>query len=115
MSASREKKQRQSAGPDSKALRAQQEQAARRRTTIIYSAIAAVIAVLVIALLVWRSGFFQARASAATLGDETLTAAELSFYYYDARSYYAGYGIIDTSKADEDQFYNESEIGRAHV
>ena len=109
MSASREKKQRQSTGPDSKALRAQQEQAARRRTTIIYSAIAAVISVLVIALLVWRSGFFQARASAATLGDETLTAAELSFYYYNARSYYAGYGIIDTSKADEDQFYNESE------
>ena len=57
MSASREKKQRQSVGPDQKALKAQQEQAARRRTTIIYSVIAAVIAVLVIALLVWRSGF----------------------------------------------------------
>ena len=113
MSASREKKQRQSAGPDQKTVKVQQEQAARRRTTIVYSVIAAVIAVLVAALLVWRSGFFQARATAATLGDETLTAAELSFYYYDARSYYAGYGIIDTSKADEEQFYNESE-GRTY-
>lgn len=109
MSASREKKQRQSAGPDSKALKAQQEQAARRRTTIIYSVIAAVIAVMVIALLVWRSGFFQARASAATLGDETLSTAELSFYYYDARSYYAAYGILDSSKSDDEQYYNESE------
>ena len=112
MSASREKKQRQSAGPDSKALRAQQEQAARRRTTIIYSAIAAVISVLVIALLVWRSGFFQARASAATVGDETLTAAELSFYYYNARQSTAMYGSyvgFDTTKSDDEQFFNESE------
>lgn len=114
MSASREKKQRQSAGPDQKALKAQQEQAARRRTTIIYSVIAAVIAVLVAALLVWRSGFFQARASAATVGDETLSAAELSFYYYDARLYTAqmaayGMGTFDTSKADDEQFYNEAE------
>ena len=112
MSASREKKQRQSAGPDQKALKAQQEQAARRRTTIIYSVIAAVIAVLVIALLVWRSGFFQARASAATLGDETLTTAELSFYYYDARSYYAAYGILDTSKSDDEQTFSGDQTYR---
>jgi len=114
MSASREKKQRQSAGPSEKALKAQQEQAARRRTTIIYSVIAAVIAVLVIALLVWRSGFFQARASAATLGDETLSTAELSYYYYDARRYTAqlaayGMGTFDSGKADDEQMYNETE------
>lgn len=114
MSASREKKQRQSAGPDQKALKAQQEQAARRRTTIIYSVIAAVIAVLVIALLVWRSGFFQARAAAVTVGDETLTAAELSFYYYgsEARQTIAAYGSymgFDTNKSDEDQLYDQAE------
>lgn len=114
MSASREKKQRQNAGPDQKAVKLQQEQAARRRTVIIYSVIAAVIAVLVAALLVWRSGFFQARASAATLGGGTLSTAELSFYYYDARRYtasMASYGLntFDTSKADDDQFYNEEE------
>ena len=111
MSASREKKQRQSAGPDQKTVKVQQEQAARRRTTIVYSVIAAVIAVLVAALLVWRSGFFQARASAATVGDETLTAAELSFYYYNARQSTAMYGSyvgFDTTKSDD-------EIGRAHV
>ncbi len=114
MSASREKKQRQGAGPSEKDLRAQKEQAARRRTTIVYSVIAAVIAVLVIALLVWRSGFFQARASAATLGDGTLSTAELSYYYYDARRYtaqLAAYGMttFDSSKADDEQMYNEAE------
>lgn len=112
MSASREKKQRQSAGPDQKTVKVQQEQAARKRTTIIYSVIAAVIAVLVAALLIWRSGFFQARASAATLGSDTLSTAELSFYYYDARrntAMYSSYGIgnFDTTKSDEEQFYNE--------
>lgn len=114
MSASREKKQRQNAGPDQKAVKVQQEQAARKRTIIIYSVIAAVIAVLVAALLIWRSGFFQARASAATLGSDTLSTAELSFYYYDARqntAMYAQYGLgnFDTSKADDEQFYSESE------
>jgi len=114
MSASREKKQRQSAGPSDKALKAQQEQAARKRTTIIYSVIAAVIAVLVIALLVWRSGFFQARASAATLGDETLSTAELSYYYYDARRFTVqlaayGLGTFDSSKADDEQMYSEAD------
>ncbi len=114
MSASREKKQRQNAGPDQKALKAQQEQAARRRTTIIYSVIAIVIAALVVALLVWRSGFFQSRASAASMGSETLSTAELSFYYYDARRYtvsLASYGLnnFDTSKPDDEQEYLEGD------
>lgn len=113
MSASREKKQRQGAGPDPKAAKAQQEQAAHKRQTIIYAVTAAVIAVLVIALLVWRSGFFQGRAAAATVGGETLTTAELSFYYQNARSSYANpylsaYYGFDTTKSDEDQFYDEA-------
>ena len=85
MSASREKKQRQGAGLSEKALQAQQQQAAQKRKTVIYTVIGVVVAVLVAALLIWRSGFFQARATAATLGDTKLTAAELSYYYYSAR------------------------------
>ena len=108
MSASREKKQRQSAGPDQKALRAQQEQAARKKKTIVYSIVGAVAAVLVIALLVWRTGFFQARSTAATIGGEKLTAAQLGYYYNGTRSIYAQYGIIDTSKADNEQIYINS-------
>ena len=78
MSASREKKQRQNAGPDQKAVKIQQEQAARKRKTILYSVIAGVVVVAVAALLIWNSGFFQARSTAAILGGEKLSLAELS-------------------------------------
>ena len=107
MSASREKKQRQGAGPSEKALQAQQQQAAQKRKTVIYTAIGAVVAVLVAALLVWRTGFFQARATAATVGGTKLTAAEMSYYYYNAYNawinenyiyfYYLGYPVPDAS------------------
>ncbi|MBD5134227.1 MAG: hypothetical protein HDT38_07145 [Clostridiales bacterium] len=111
MSASREKKQRKSAGPDQKALKVQQDQAARKRKTIVYSVAGAVAAVLVIALLVWRSGFFQARASAATVGNETLSTAQLSYYYHYARntvanSYYSSLLGFDGTKSDDEQFYD---------
>ena len=108
MSASREKKQRQSAGPSEKALQAQRQQAARKRKTIAYTVIGVVVAGLVAALLIWNSGFFQARATAATVGDTTLSAAELSYYYYNARQPYAMYGSslgFDTSKPDSEQAY----------
>ena len=112
MSASREKKQRQSAGPSEKALQAQQQQAARKRKTIVYTVVGVVIAGLVAALLIWNSGFFQARATAATVGDTTLSAAELSYYYYNARQPYAMYGSymgFDTSKPDDEQAYTGDE------
>ena len=86
MSASREKKQRQGAGPSEKALLAQQQQAARKRKTITYTAVGVVIAGLVAALLIWNSGFFQARATAATVGDASLSTAELGYYYHVARN-----------------------------
>ena len=103
MSASREKKQRQNAGPDPKTLKVQQEQAARKRKTIAYTAVGVVSAALIAALFIWTSGFFQGRTTAATLGDEKVTAAELSYYYANVRGNYANYGLIDTSKSDAEQ------------
>ncbi len=114
MSASREKKQRQGSGPSEKALQAQQ-QAARKRKTITYTVIGVVAAVLVAALLIWNSGFFQARATAATVGGTNLTAAELSYYYYNARynyfygSYMAMLNGHDASTPDDEQIYNQEE------
>ena len=97
MSASREKKQRQGAGLSEKTIQAQQQQAARKRKTVIYAVIGVVVAGLVAALLIWDSGFFQSRATAATVGGKNLTAAELSYYYYGARMnefrYYSVLGI----------------------
>ena len=91
MSASREKKQRQGAGPSEKALQAQQQQAAQKRKAVIYTVIGVVIAVLIAALLIWNTGFFQARATAATVGDTELTTAEVSFHYHNARNTYYQY------------------------
>ena len=109
MSASREKKQRQGAGPAEKNVQIQQQQAARKRKTITYTIIGVVIAVLVAALLIWNSGFFQARATAATVGDTKLSTAELSYHYYSARQSIAMYGSylgFDTSLSDEEQIYD---------
>ena len=86
MSASREKKQRQGAGPSEKTLQAQQQQAARKRKTIAYTVIGVVIAVLVAALLIWSSDFFQSRVTAATVGDTKISVAELEYYYNTAWS-----------------------------
>lgn len=114
MSASREKKQRQGAGPSEKALQAQQQQAAQKRKTIIYTVIGAAAAVLVAVLLVWRTGFFQARATAATVGGTNLTAAELSYYYYNARLsefyWYSYFGLSTPSDSD----VRDSETGQTY-
>ena len=112
MSASREKKQRQGATSE-KSLQAQLQEAARRKKTVTYTIVGVVIAVLVAALLIWNSGFFQARATAATVGDTKLTAAELSYYYYDARNSYASYmsyfGGFDSSTPDDEQAHPSDE------
>ena len=118
MSASREKKQRQSAGLSERALQAQQQQAARKRRNLIYAVAGAAAAVLVAALLIWRTGFFQARATAATVGGKNLTAAELSYYYYNAYNawlndnyiYYYYFGL--TLPGPNDVF--DSETGRTY-
>ena len=114
MSASREKKQRQGAGPADKAAQARQEQAARKRKTVTYTVIGVVIAALVAALLIWNSNFFQRRATAATVGGTNISVAEMSYYYhYSRNSYanYAAYGFVsfDPSIPDGEQFYNEEE------
>mgnify|MGYP001029486914 FL=1 len=115
MSASREKKQRQNTGPSDKSVKIQQEQAAQKRQTIVYAVVGGITAVLVAALLIWNSGFFQTRAVAATLGDETLTTAELSYYYHNVRSTYAQMGVyvgFDTSKSDDEQLQSENKTYR---
>ena len=71
--------------------------------------IAISLAVLVVVLLVWNSGIFQKNATAATIGDDKLSVAELSFYYYDVRQMYAQYGMIDSSMNDAETVLNSAE------
>lgn len=95
MSASKKKMQRRETVDKTKVTEAQAKQAAYKKKARTYSIIAIVVVVLVAALLVWNSGVFQKNATAAQIGDEKLTVAELSYYYYNNYYYqlYSYYGI----------------------
>lgn len=85
MSASREKKQRQTSSEEIKITRAQEEQEQadrRKRNTVIYSIIGAVAVVLIALLLIWDTGVFQRNATVATINDEKIDGSQVAFYYY---------------------------------
>lgn len=89
MSASREKKERQgtaSQGLTQKQLKEAKEAQAAKQKAIAYWIGGIVVAVLVVALLVWNSGFFQSRATAATVGSENLSMGEMQYYYSSVRN-----------------------------
>lgn len=95
MSASKKKMQRRETVDQAKVTEAQAKQAAYKKKARTYTIIAIVVAVLVAALLVWNSGVFQKNATAATIGEEKLSVAELSYYYYNNYYYqlYSYYGL----------------------
>jgi len=118
MSASREKKKRQQAEGLTEKERRQAQSAQKtkvRRTAYIIAGV--IVALLVAALLVWNTGFFQKRASAVSVGDENYTVGDLSYYYHlianqtaSTASSYAQYGIdmgYDPSLSPADQMYDE--------
>ena len=109
MSASKKKQQRREAVDVEKVTEAQAKQAAYKKKARLYTIIGIVVAVLVVVLLVWNSGIFQKNATAATIGDDKLSVAELSFYYYDVRQMYAQYGMIDSSMNDAETVLNSAE------
>ncbi|MBO5340552.1 MAG: peptidylprolyl isomerase [Oscillospiraceae bacterium] len=117
MSASREKKSRQGKTEElsERQLKAQQEAAQAKRNTIIYTIIGVVSAVLVAALLIWNSGFFQNRVGAVVIGGKTYTVADMQYYYGQIYSHYysqAQAGMIDNLDYElpaEDQMYDEEE------
>lgn len=119
MSASREKKQRQGGSTASVRAQAAQTQAeAARRKMIQYTVIGVVVAVLVAALLIWNSGFFQRRMPAVTVNGTSYTAGEVSYHYYSSWNYryaqmMAQYGgSYSTSRSPRDQVYStDSETG----
>ena len=89
MSASKKKLQRREAVDVEKVTEAQAAQAAYQKKARLYTIIGIVVAVLVVVLLVWNSGIFQKNATAATVGEEKISVAEMAFYYYDVRQMYA--------------------------
>ena len=88
----------------------------------LYWAIGIIIAILVAALLIWHTFFFgkqNANATAATVGDQTYTTTEVSYYYYSVANgftqqaqAYQQMGMdmgYDPSLSPSEQTYNEEE------
>ena len=114
MSASREKKQRQNdpvGGLTQKQIQERKEAKIKKRNTVIYTVIGVVVAILVVALLVWHSGFFQGRSTAMTVDGRNYTPGEVSYYYNLARQQngylLSMYGMYDTSVDPKEQVYDE--------
>ena len=109
MSASRERKKRQEylagGGVDKKAAREAEKKAAERRSNLFYGAIAALFVIVTVALLVINSGILKRSATAVTVGDDTYTAADLSYYYMAAYNNLANsdYGYMLSYMLDDSQ------------
>lgn len=114
MSASRKKQERKAAEEPIISSRAQEEQAKeaqRKRNTLIYSIIGVVIAILIAILLIWNSGVIQRNAKVAEINGEKVTAAQVTYYYYNndvmySANLYNSYGIAgpyDTSVSPKEQ------------
>ena len=122
MSASREKKQRQSAGQNltQKELKEAKEAQAAKRKSNLYWVIGVVVVILVAALLIWNSNFFQNRATAVTVNGHNFTAGEVEYYYNSAYQqeyqlyYYSTMGITGLTNFNpatdpKDQYVDEEQ------
>lgn len=115
MSASREKKTRQTSGQElsEKQIKAQQEAAKAKRDSVIYTVVGVVCAVAVAVLLIWNSGFFQNRAAAVSIAGEEYSASDVQYYYNQVLNQYYMYsqwGIdigYDFSVPADQQMYDE--------
>ena len=102
MSASKKKAQRREAVNPELLTEEQIKQAEYKKKARLYTIIGIVVVVLVAALLIWNSGIFQKNATAATIGGEKVSVAEMSYYYNNnyTRYMYSYYGIGDDDVYD---------------
>ena len=122
MSASREKKTRQS-DPNKGLTQTQrkelQEQKAAKRKAVLYTVIGVIVAVLVVILLVWDSGIFQRREAAVSVGGRDYSVTDVMYYYGSAlsqESLYSQYGMssFDTSVDPAEQYRDEAQTQTYH-
>ena len=117
MSASREKKNRQtfaaSGAIDPKAARAAEEKAKQRKSNILYISIAVAFVLVAAFVLIWNSAALQRSKTALTIGDTKYTAAQVQYAYYAAyndvrSSSYVSYMGLDTSKSLSSQTLSDT-------
>ena len=115
MSASREKRQRQSElGKEltQKQRQELQEKQAAKRKAVLYTVIGVIAAVLVVILLVWHSGIFQRGQTALTVGGREYTVNDVEYYYrsamvseyYSTMDYTTSVAAFDPNSDLRDQF-----------
>ena len=119
MSASSKKKLRKelnAAAMTEKQLQEQKETKKLRLYTGLFAAAIAVMILVVIVSRVFSSGIIPRSTTALTVGGTKVSAAELNHYYIDSVNNFlnqAGDMVslfgLDTTKALDDQFYNEAE------
>ena len=122
MSASREKKTRQS-DPNKGLTQTQrkelQEQKAAKRKAVLYTVIGVIVAVLVVILLVWHSGIFQRRETAVSVGGRDYSVTDVMYYYDSAvqtEYQYSLYGAssFDASVDPAEQYRDEAQTQTYH-
>ena len=120
MSASREKDTRQAktafGQADPKTAREAQQRKEEKRNNRLYGVIAVVFVIIAIACLVYRSNIIPKMVTAATIGDESYTAAEVNYYFVNnyqnflSQNYnYISYMGLDVSSDLRDQEYSDGE------
>lgn len=113
MSASREKKNRQTLAAqegyvDPKAQRLADEAASARKSRAMYGAVAVIFVVVAVLVAVLQSGVLQRSATAVTVNGEKFTPGQMSYYYHTlynnirSGAYYSYMGV-DSSKSLKEQ------------
>ena len=96
MSASREKKNRQtfaaSGAVDPKAVRAAEEKAKQRKSNILYISVAVAFVLVAAFVLIWNSAALQRSKTALTIGETKYTTAQVQY------AYHAAYNDVRSSK-----------------
>ena len=64
-----------------KEQKAWREAADSKRKTIVYTIIGVICVIVVAALLIWNSGFFQSRAVAMTVDGVEYTTPQVNYFY----------------------------------
>ena len=117
MSASREKKNRQtfaaSGAVDPKAVRAAEEKAKQRKSNILYISVAVAFVLVAAFVLIWNSAALQRSKTALTIGETKYTTAQVQYAYYAAyndvrSSSYVSYMGLDTSKSLSSQTLSDT-------
>ena len=119
MSASSKKKLRKELNAAAMTEKQLQEQKEAKKLRLYTGIFAAVIAVMILVVAISRigsTGIIPRSTTALTVGGTKVSAAELNHYYIDSvNNFLSNYGEyvsmfgLDTTKALDDQFYNEEE------